>query len=71
MKKIYRFPFPALNVKRRSESVATDTLCCDKPAIDDGSKCAQVFLYTKIPLTDAHGMEYDKKFVNSSEDKIR
>ena len=43
IKKNYRSPFPALNVKRRSEDIATDAVCCDIPAIDDGSTCAQLF----------------------------
>ena len=71
MKKPYRSPFPTLNVKRRSEPVATDAVYCDTPAVDDGSTCAQLFVGTKTLLTDVYGMKSDKQFVNSLEDNIR
>ena len=61
MKKNYHSPFTTLNVKRRSEHVATDTVCCDTPAIDDGSACDQLFVGTKTSMTDVHGMKSDKK----------
>ena len=41
-RKTYRSPFPAFNVKRRSEPVATCTVYSDTPAVDDGSTCAQL-----------------------------
>ena len=41
LKKMYKAPFPALNVHRRNEDVATDYIYCDTPAIDDGSTGAQ------------------------------
>ena len=71
MKKTYRSPFPALNVKRRSEPVATDTVYADTPAIDNGSTCAQVFVGTKTFVSDVYGMKSDKQFVNSLQDNIR
>ena len=45
--KMHRSLFPVLNVKCRSEPVATCAFNCDAPAIDDGSKCDQVFVGTK------------------------
>ena len=60
MKKMYHSPFPALNVKRRSEPVAKDTVYCDTSAIDNGSTCAQLFVGTKNLLTDVYGMKSDK-----------
>ena len=60
MKKTRRSPFPALNVKRRSESTLTDILFCDAPAIDNGSECAQGFVGAKTLLNDVFGMKYDK-----------
>ena len=71
MKKKCHSPFPALNVKRRSEPVETDTVCCETPAIDDGSKCAQVFVGARTLLTDVHGMKSDEQFANSLEDSVR
>ena len=56
MKKTHHSPFTELNVKRRSEPVATDTFYCDSPVIDDGSTCAQVFVGTKTLLTDDSGI---------------
>ena len=61
----YLSTFPALNVKRRSEPSPIYTIYCDTSAIDDGSKCDQVFVGTKILLTDVYGMKSDKQFVNS------
>ena len=60
MKKTYRSPFPALNVKRRNEPVATDTVYCDNPEVDDDSTCAQLFIGTKTLVTDVYGMKSDK-----------
>jgi len=71
MKKHYRSPFPALNVFRRDEPVATDTVYSDTPAIDDGATCAQIFVGTKSLVTDVYGMKTDKEFVNTLEDNIR
>ena len=48
IKKTYRSPFAALNVKRRSEPVETDTVYYDTPAIDDGSTCARLFVGNKL-----------------------
>ena len=36
---------PALNIPRRHEAVATDTVFSDTPAVDSGVKQAQVFVY--------------------------
>ena len=71
MKKTYRSPFTTLNVKRRSEPVATDTIYCDAPAIDNDSKYPQVFVGTKNIASDVYSMKSDKEFVNSLEDNIR
>jgi hypothetical protein len=37
-------PNPILNIPRRNEDVATDTVCSNVPAIDDGSTAAQFFI---------------------------
>ena len=71
LKKHYRSPFPALNVHRRNEPVATDTVYSDTPAVDDGSTSAQIFVGTESLLTDVYGMKSDKQFVNTLEDNIR
>ena len=48
MKKTFRTPFPACNVHRRSEAVATDTVYSDTPAIDSGITAAQFFCWSWI-----------------------
>ena len=71
LKKHYKSPFPALNVSRRNEAVATDTVFSDTPAIDNGSTMAQIFVGTTTFVTDAYGMKQEKQFVNTLEDNIR
>jgi hypothetical protein len=44
MRKHYKSRFPAFNVARRSEPVVTDTIYADTAAIDNGSRCAQIFV---------------------------
>ena len=65
-------PFPALNYKKRSEPVATDTIFAETPAVDTGGqKHAQIFIGRKSLLIDVYGMKSDKEFVNTLEDVIR
>ena len=71
LKKHFRSPYPACNVHRRQEALATDTVYSDTPAIDDGSKVAQVFVGTKSLVTDVYGMKTTKQFVNTLQDIIR
>ena len=71
LKKHYKSPFPALNVHRRDEPVATDTIYSDTPTIDDGSKSAQFFVGTQTMYNDVYGMKTDSQFVNTLEDNIR
>ena len=71
LKKHYKSPNPALNVQRRNESVATDTVYSDTPAVDDGSTVAQIFVGTETLVTDIYGIKTDKQFVNTLEDNIR
>lgn len=71
MKKTFRSPFPALNVHRRREAVATDTVYSDVPAIDNGSTAAQIFVGRDTLVTDAYPVKTDKQFVNTLEDNIR
>ena len=55
--KNYRYPFPAINVSRRDEYVATSTVYSDTPSINYGSTTAQIFVGTQIMLTDFYGMK--------------
>ena len=70
-RKHFKSRFPALNVHRRREPVATDTVYSDTPAIDSGVTSAQIFVGTQSMVTDVYGMKSDKDFVNTLEDNIR
>jgi hypothetical protein len=63
--------FPALNVRRRNEPVATDTVWADEPAIDDGSTAAQVFVGRNTYVTDVYGCKSDAEFAGLLEENIR
>jgi hypothetical protein len=70
--KHFKSRFPALNVHRQNEPVATDTVYSETPAIiDSGATSAQIFVATKSLVTDVYGMKSDKEFVNTLQDVIR
>ena len=71
LKKTFKSPFPACNVHRRNEPVATDTVYADTPAIDDGAQSAQFFVGCDSLVCDVYGMKTDKQFVNTLQDNIR
>ena len=65
-------PNPVLNIPRRNEDVATDTLYSSTPAIDNGSTAAQIFVGRKshfrsiVPCGST-----DKHFAKTLMDEIR
>ncbi len=67
----YKSPIPALNVPRRDEDVASDTIFGPVPAIDNGAEMAQLYCGTDSLVTDVYGMKTLKQFVNTLEDNIR
>jgi len=71
LRKHFKSRFPNLNVHRRNEPVATDTIFSDTPAVDNGSTCAQIFVGTESLVTNAYGIKSDGKFVATLEDNIR
>ena len=71
LKKHYKAPNPAFNVRRRDEPVATDTVYSNTPAIDSGATSAQIFVGKESLVTDVYGMKSDKQFVNTLQDNIR
>ena len=71
MKKHLKSRNPALNIPRRHESVATDFVFSDTPAVDSGVKQAQVFVGRDTLVADAYPMKSGKQFVNTLEDNIR
>ena len=65
-------PFPAHNVWRRNEPVASDTIYAEVPAVDTGGmKMAQLFIGRKSLVIDVYGMSNENEFVNALEDQIR
>ena len=62
---------PALNVPRRHEAVATDTVYSDSPAVDSGVKQAQLFVGKESLVSDIYPMRSGKQFVNTLVDNIQ
>ena len=71
MKRHLKSRNPALNVPRRHEPVATDTVFSDTPTVDSGVKQAQVFVGRDSLVADVYPMKSGKQFVNTLEDNIR
>ena len=62
LKKCFKSPFPAMNVPRRTEEVATDFVYSDTPAIASGDTIAAIFVGRKTIATDACGIKTEKGF---------
>ena len=71
MKKHLKSRNPALNIPRRHEAVASNTVFSDTPAVDSGVKQAQVFVGRDTLVADAYPVNSGKQFVNTLEDIIR
>ena len=71
MKRHLKSRNPALNVLRRHEPVATDTIFSDTPAVDSRVKQAQVFVGRDSLVADVYPMKSGKQFVKTLEDNIR
>jgi hypothetical protein len=54
LKKHFKSPFPALNVHRREESLATNTVYSDVPAVDSGVTIAQLFVGLTSTVCDVY-----------------
>jgi hypothetical protein len=70
LRKCFMSPNPVVNVCRRDEPMATDTIQSDVPAIDGGEKYAQIFVGMKSLVTDVHGMKSPAQFPSVLTDKI-
>ena len=70
LKKRYKSPNPALNVRPSDKPVATDSIYSDTPAIDCGVTSAQLFVGTKTHTADVYPTKSDKQFVNTLLDNI-
>jgi len=67
----YRSRFPALNVDRGREAVATDTVFSDTHSIDNGATMAQIFIGHETFVADVYGMKSMAQFTSTLEDNIR
>ena len=70
LKKWYKSHFPALNVHRRDELVAMDTIYSDTPAVDSGATISQVFVGVESLVTNVYVIKTDRQFINTLEDQI-
>ena len=71
LRNTYRAPNPALNIQRRQEPVATDTIYSDTPAVDCGHTYCQIFLGVRSKVLSAHGCSTDGEFVKTLLEEIR
>ena len=60
-----------MNVPRRHESVATDSIFSYTPAVDSSVKQAQVFVGRDSLVAVVYPMKSGKQFVNTLEDNTR
>ena len=68
----HKSPFPAHNVPRRNEPVASDTIFGACPAIGtNGQTLAQVYVGRKSLVIDVYGMHKMSHFINTLEDVVR
>ena len=70
LKKHYKSPNPALNVERRNEGIATDTIFADVNALGRGIKEAQLFVGVDTLVTDVFPMKSQKQFAKTLMDVI-
>ena len=71
MKRHLKLRNPSLNIPRRHDPVATDTILSGTPAVDSLVKQAQVFVGRDTLVADTYPMKNGKKFVNTLKDYIR
>ena len=71
MRKHFMSRFPAFNIPRRSEEVATDTIFSDTPAIDSGDTMTQTVVGKRTLVTDVYPLKSQEQFINTLEDNKR
>ena len=71
MRKHFKSRFPTFNIQCKNETVATDTIFSDTPAIDSGVTMAQVFVGKDSLVSHVYPMPSSTQFVNTLEDNIR
>jgi hypothetical protein len=77
LRKHFKSRFPAANVNRLNEVVATDTYFSDTPALDDGimehggTTMVQLFCGCSSLLTAVYPMRHENNIAGTLEDFIR
>ena len=71
MKKHLMARNPTLNMQRRQEAVATDTVFSNTSTVDSGVKQAQILVGTDSLVADSHHIQRGKQFASTLEDNIR
>ena len=70
-KKHFKTCFPDTNIFRCNKVVATDTVYCDIPAIDQGVKSAQTYVGMDSMVTNVYPMKSDKEIVSTLKEHIQ
>ena len=70
LKKHFKSPNPTLNVMHWNKPIATDTISLDTPTIDGGETYAQIFIGTKMLITDVYAMKSLAQFPGMLSDNI-
>ena len=72
IRQTHKSPFPALNILRRNEGTATDTIEGAVAAVGSkGAKYCQLFVGTKSLVADVYLMTNTEQFINTLQDNIR
>ena len=71
LRKHFKSRFPAANVPRRAEAVATDTIISDVPAHGQGFNQAQLYVGRKTLVTDAYPLRSQAEIPRTLEDNIK
>ncbi|CAJ1934077.1 unnamed protein product [Cylindrotheca closterium] len=67
----YRSPFPALNVNRRNEGLATNTVYADTPDIEHGHVAAQFYVGLSSLVSDVYGVTSDAQFLQTLQNSVQ
>ena len=65
LKKHFKSRNPVLNIPRKNEPVATDTVFSDTPAINYGSTMAQFFVGKETLVCDAYGIKSQRNSLST------
>jgi hypothetical protein len=71
MRKHFKSRFPSLNVTRRNEKVATDTVFADTKAHGSGVKCAQIFVGRDTMVSDIYPLKSDEGYLSTLQENVQ